>query len=540
MVHFRSKISSWMRWVLLCTAIAPAWAEMTTPEEGMRRYAIVPLEADLSGLTPREKSMLPLLREAAQAMEAVFWRQSYGDPEALFSLPWSPAARQLLQINFGPWDRLEGNRPLLPGIAPKPPGGRYYPPDLSKADLEAAAQKQPALTDPFTLVRRDEQGTLQAVPYHQAFAPWHTLAADRLQRAAALSEEEGLARYLRLRAEGLRTDHYRASDMAWMEMKENRLDLIIGPIETYEDGLLGVKAAHEALLLLKDRSWDARLARYTQRLSTYQSRLPTPAAYRTETPGLESDLGVYDLLQMNGDAAATRPIAINLPNDEQVQLAKGSRRLQLRNAMRTKFDTILYPMAQELLDPQQWPQVTFAALFANTLFHEVAHGLGIKQTINGKGRVTDALQEDAWMMEEGKADALALWLGDLDATLETEGSEDASVPAEQRYLTEFASLFRSIRFGASSAHARANVIRFNYLREKGAFTRNATGRYRVDLARMKAASAELAQHLLRLQGDGDAPGVRALEQQYGKRDEALLADLRRMEGAGIPFDVVFQ
>ncbi|MBF0190634.1 MAG: Zn-dependent hydrolase [Magnetococcales bacterium] len=520
-------------------------AEVFDAEAQLGRYATVTLEADLSGLDSAERRMIPLLTEAARAMESVFWRQSVGDPEALFAMPWTRPVRQLLAIHYGLWDRMENNRPLLPGIAAKPEGARFYPDDLTREAFEAAAKDQPALKDPFALVRREgEDGGLKAIPYHQAFQAFHLLAAERLRRAAALATDAAQARYLNLRAEALLTDRYQESDRAWMEMKHNRLDLIIGPIETYEDGLMGIKAAHEALLLIKDPAWERRLARQTGRLEAYQAHLPVPEVYRAEVPGAESDLGVYDALLMTGDAAATRPIAINLPNDPQVQLEKGSRRLQLRNVMRAKFDRILRPMAEVLLDPAQVCRVTFDALFVNTLFHEVAHGLGIKKVIQGDetgATVNDALKEDAWMMEEGKADALALWLGDLDGEMELwDASPDGMLMAEEsRAITEFASLFRAIRFGPGSAHARANLIRFNFLREGGAFARDGQGRYRVDVDRMRQASRELASRILILQGDGDLRGVRELEKRYGTLSAALLADLRRVEEAGIPVDIAF-
>ncbi|MBF0613657.1 MAG: Zn-dependent hydrolase [Magnetococcales bacterium] len=529
--------------LLLCPFTG--WADDSSVEAQLRRYVTVPLEADLSGLDQAEQQMLPLLADAARAMDAVFWQQSLGDPELLFAIPWTMAMRQLLAIHFGPWDRMENNRPLLTGIAHKPEGARFYPPDVTRAALERAVQMQPALKDPYTVVRRDAAGGLTALPYHQAYAPWHQRAADRLHKAAALSTDPALARYLTLRAEALLNDQYRASDQAWMEMKENRLDLIIGPIETYEDGLLGVKTAHEGLLLIKDRVWERRLARQTARLATYQARLPVPEIYRAEQPGAESDLGVYDVLLMTGDAAATRPIAINLPNDEQVQLEKGSRRLQLRNAMHAKFDKILLPIARLLLDPEQLCRVTFEALFVNTLFHEVAHGLGIKKTISGvheSGTVNDALKEDAWMMEEGKADALALWLGDQDGQLEAHdpGPDVEVIPQENRYLTEFVSILRAIRFGPGSAHARANLIRFNFLREAGAFERDDWGYYRVNIPRMRVASQELARRILMVQGNGDLAGVRELERHFGVLTADLLVDLRRIEEQTIPVDVVFQ
>jgi hypothetical protein len=507
----------------------------------LAQYTPVRLTADLGGLSARERRMIPLLIEAADQMDTVFWQQVYPARDSLLGAVDDSAARAYVVLNYGPWDRLDGNAPFVPGVGARPDGAAFYPPDMTKQEFDSAAKAAPdggaALRSLYTMVRRDSAGRLVAVPYREAFAEPSRRAAAKLREAAALADDPGLRRYLELRARALETDDYQPSDLAWMDMKENGLDVVIGPIETYDDGLFGYKAAHEAYVLIKDRAWSERLARYAKLLPALQRGLPVPEAYKREKPGTDSDLNAYDAVYYTGQAnAGSKTIAINLPNDEQVQLAKGTRRLQLKNAMRAKFEKILVPIAAELIAPDQQRHVTFDAFFADTMFHEVAHGLGIKNTINGKGTVREALKDLAGAIEEGKADVLGLY---MITKLHERGEIEASL--EDAYVTFLAGMFRSVRFGAASAHGQANMVRFNYFAEHGAFARDAaSGRYRVDMARMRAAVDGLSGLILKLQGDGDYAAVTELNAKQGLIGPQLRADLDRLAARDIPVDVVFE
>ncbi|NNM03614.1 MAG: Zn-dependent hydrolase, partial [Gemmatimonadetes bacterium] len=454
-----------------------------------------------------------------------------------------PALKAYGTINYGPWDRIDGNAPFLPGFGPKPAGARFYPEDMTVEEFEAAVAAASdggeALRSLYTVVRRDEGGNLIAIPYSEAFSGPMTRAAARLEEAAGLAEDPGLKAYLELRAQAFRTDQYQASDFAWMEMKDNGIDVVIGPIETYEDQLFGYKASHEAFVLIKDREWSQRLARYAAFLPELQRGLPVPEEYKAETPGSDADLNAYDLVYVGGDAnAGSKTIAINLPNDPEVQLQLGARRLQLKNAMRAKFDRILVPIVETLLAEDQRHLVTFDAFFANTMFHEVAHGLGIKNTINGKGPVRQALRDQASGLEEGKADVLGLY---MIFALEKLGELDDGQDLLENLTTFVSSTFRSIRFGASSAHGRANVARFNFFDEMGAFERDdATGTYRVDFENAMLAVDALSEKILTYQGDGDYDGVVAFMEEYGSIRPQLQADLDRLADAGIPVDIVYE
>jgi len=505
-------------------------------EDRLDQYTSFTLTTDVSGLSENQKKMIPLLIEAAEAMDEAFWMEAYGDKSDLMDMIEDPQVRRYAEINYGPWDRLEENEAFIEGVGEKPAGANFYPEDITKEEFEAWDSE--AKDDLYTLVRRDDSGNLVTVPYHEAFAEQHKLASEKLKAAAELAEDPGLKKYLNLRAEALLTDEYRESDLAWMDMKDNVIDVVIGPIETYEDQLYGYKAAHETFILVKDTEWSDRLSKYATVLPELQKGLPVPEEYKQETPGRDSDLNAYDVVYVSGDAnAGSKTIAINLPNDEEVQLQKGTRRLQLKNAMRGKYDKILVPISETLIAEDQREHITFDAFFGNTMFHEVAHGLGVKNTISGEGTVREALKEHASALEEGKADVLGLYMVTSlrEDGIVTEGS------IEDNYITFMASIFRSIRFGTSSAHGKANLIRFNFFKEQGAFSYNEdTQTYRVNFDKIEEATNALSRKILTLQGDGDYEGVSEFVKNYGQVGEQLQASLDRVDAKGIPTDITFE
>ncbi|MDY0022277.1 dipeptidyl-peptidase 3 family protein [Arenimonas caeni] len=520
--------------------VAPAAPEAAAPAGDIAAkvaaYAEVELSADLSHLSEGDREAIRLLLHAGRIMDTLFWEQVYGDREPLLAGITDEATLRFVEINYGPWDRLDGDRPFVAGVGPRPPGANFYPADMSKEEFAAA--DLPGKDGLYTLIRRNQAGELIVVPYHVQWNDALSEAADLLNQAAEVASDEGFRRYLRLRADALVSGEYQASDMAWMEMKSSPIDVVIGPIESYQDALFGTKTAFEAFVLVRDIEWSERLSKFAAHLPALQRGLPVEERYKAEMPGTDADLNAYDAIYYGGDAnAGAKTIAINLPNDEQVQLAKGSRRLQLKNAMRAKFDTILVPISDQLIAQDQRANITFDAFFENVMFHEVAHGLGIKNTLDGKGTVREALTDLGSAYEEGKADILGLYmigkLGDM-GELDREKRMD-------NYVTFLAGIFRSVRFGASSAHGKANMVAFNWLEREGAFSRDeATGTYRVDYARMQAAVDSLSAKILTLQGDGDYAGAKALLDEMGNIGPALQADLDRVQAAGIPVDIVFR
>ena len=514
-----------------------ATAPVARTEPRPEIYADFTLTADLSHLSHEQREMIRVLIEASEIMDDLFWRQAYGDDyQEWLDAIGIDAARRFAELNYGPWDRLADDAPFVKGVGAKPPGANFYPADITKEEFDAAYL--PGKNGQYSLIRRDAEGKLTIVPYHVAYADELARAAELLRRAADLAEDPAFATYLKLRAAALISDDFRMSDMYWMDVKNNEVDVVIGPIETYEDRLFGYRTAYESYVLIKDMEWSDRLSRFAMFLPELQEGLPVPDEYKWETPGTDSDLNAYDVVYYAGHSnAGSKTIAINLPNDEQVQLEKGTRRLQLKNAMRAKFEKILEPIANELIDESQRKHVTFEAFFGNTMFHEVAHGLGIKNTITGRGTVREALLDVASSMEEGKADVLGLYM----VTELHKAGELGDVDIMDHYVTFMASIFRSIRFGASSAHGKANMVRFNFFEEKGAFVRDPeTGTYRVDAERMTDAMTELSRLILTLQGDGNYAGATELTETRGVIGERLQADLDRLTRAGIPVDITFR
>ncbi len=510
--------------------------EKTEIQQKVEEYATFKLTTDLSVLTAKERQMLPLLLEAAQIMDDIFWTQAFGDKEALFSEDWDEYTRKFLEINYGPWERLRNNEPFIEGFGPKPDGAQFYPVEMTKEEFEDLDDD--TKTSLYTLIRRDDDFKLYTVPYHVAYEEQVTRASGLMMQAALLAEDAGLKNYLEKRARALLTDEYYESDVAWMEMKNNTIEFIVGPIENYEDQLFGYKAAHEAFVLIKDKEWSKKLERFAALLPGLQEALPCPPPYKSETPGIDSDMNVYDAIYYAGDCnAGSKTIAINLPNDEKVREEKGSRKLQLKNSMQAKFDQILVPISELLITEEQRKHVKFDAFFENTMFHEVAHGLGLGNTVDKSTTVREALKDAYTSIEESKADILGLWcvyqLNEMGELGEKEMMDN--------FVTFMAGIFRSVRFGAASAHGKSNMMRFYYFQEAGAFERDPeTGTYRVDFEKMKEAMMKLSEEILIIQGDGDYETAQEMIEEKGFIREALQNDLDRINEAGIPRDIVFE
>jgi hypothetical protein len=496
-------------------------------------YADFTLTADLSHLSSNQKTMLPILIEISKIMDTLFWLQSYGEKEPFLESIEDENLNKLVSINYGPWDRMNGDKPLIDKYKEKALGANFYPKDMTKEEFEASTDTNKSHI--YTVVLRNEAGQLHSHFYHETYPVLLNQASALMLKAADLADDSGFKHYLTLRAKALLDDEFKASDLAWMDMKNNDIDFVVGPIENYEDQLFGYKAAYEAYILIKDKTWSEKLAKFAALLPVLQRDLPVAAEYKAETPGTESDLNAYDVLYYAGHSnAGGKTIAINLPNDETVQLEKGTRRLQLKNAMQAKFDKILVPISQELVDPEQRKYITFSAFFGNTMFHEVAHGLGIKNTINGKGSVRKALKQFASAQEEGKADILGLYM--VEKLFEMGELTEGQIM--DHYVTFMAGIFRSVRFGSSSAHGIANMLRFNYFTQHQAFNYDeTTGFYSVNPDKMSAAIKTLSNKVLTLQGDGDYAGVEKWVAEQGNISPQLKSALDRL--GNIPVDIVF-
>ncbi|MDQ8164705.1 MAG: Zn-dependent hydrolase [Gemmatimonadota bacterium] len=521
------------------TGDAPGAAEVSSrAEASLEKYATLRLNPDLSSLSKDDQAAVQLLIEAAEAMNDAFWIESYGDRSAAERLAGSRAWElDAIRVNYGPWDRLANDEPFIGGVAAKPAGAGFYPTDMTKREFEAAAARDPRLRDPYTLVRRDTSGALSAIAYHQAFSVAVGAAAAKMREAAALSSHAGFARYLRLRATAIETDDYRASDEAWVALFDNPIDLILGPIDPAEDRLFGYKRAHLAYVVVRSTEWTERMSRFAGRLPDLQRALPVDSRYKAKAPVGGSDLAAWDVVFQAGLAnAGAKHIAQDLPSDQGIRASRGSRRLQFLNSTRAKFEQIMVPISQALIDPTQREHVTFEAFFTNQMFHEVAHGLGAPAILADGRPMATAMGAASAPLEEGKADVLGLY-----AVSRLVQTGELSSRALDYQVTFLAGILRSVRFGGGSARARGGMLLFNHFRDRGAILREpATGMYRVDPDAMNRAVADIAGIILQLQATGAAQAAGALLAERGLVSTELGSDLGRLVALGIPHDIRFE
>ncbi len=503
-------------------------------KEKVESYAVVQVSSPLyDALSDNDKKIVGLFRQAAEIMDGLFWKQTFGDKAEMEALE-DEYQRAYAMINYGAWDHLDDNNSFIKGYGAKPLGCQYYPQDMTMEEWEAF--DDPDKLSLYTVIRRDENGALKTVWYRDEYKEELDKVCALLEEAAALTTNEGMRTYLTERVKAFRTDDYLASDLAWMDMKDCNMDLVIGPIENYDDHLFEAKAAYEAFILLKDETRSANLAKYVALLPILQQMLPCPPEYKTFVPGTSSDLNVYDAIYYAGDCnAGSKTIAINLPNDERVHAAKGARRLQLYNSMMAKFDKILAPIGEILVEPSQQKYLTADAFFWNVTFHEVAHGLGVKQTINGKGTVDEAMGSEKTTWEEAKADILGLFM--VNKLIEM--GEITDITKEESIATFIAGIVRSVRFGSASSHGKANMMCFNYMEDNGAFSRNDEGKYVVDFEKAAAAIDSWAALILQTQATGNFEFAQSYAAENASIREALAAEVAKVNEAGIPRDIVF-
>ena len=503
-------------------------------QKKVEEFASFELKADLGKLTANEKEILGIFLDIADVMDELFWLQAYGNKADMDTIS-DEYTKQFAMINYGPWERLDAMKPFVSGFGEKPLGANFYPKDMTEQEFKKL--KDANKNSLYTVIRRDENGKLVVKWYKDEYKTQIDKVCALLDKAIALAQDKGLKKYLTERKKAFETDNYFASDMAWMDMKESKLDFVVGPIENYEDRLYGTKAAYEAFVLLKDEEESAKLSKFTAMLPELQKSLPCDDKFKKEVPGTESDINVYNVLFYAGDCnAGSKTIAINLPNDEKVQLAKGARRLQLKNAMQAKFDKILLPIAENTMAKEQLANVKFDAFFYNVTFHEVAHGLGIKNTINGKGAVRTALgnQYSAW--EEAKADILGLYMV---CSLIDKG-EISTISKNDAIATFIAGILRSVRFGLTSAHGVANMMCFNFFEDHKAFTQNEAGLYTIDFNNATKAISGWAAKILEVEGLGDIAEAKAYSEANGKIRPTLQKSLDKINGLGIPKDIRFE
>ena len=501
----------------------------------VENYALVTIPApDLTGITDNGKEVLRLYRMAADEVDQIYWRQYFGDGEAFLGALADPSEKLYAEINYGPWDRIDG-KPFLPGYGSKPEGACFYPADMTAEEF--GKWDNPDKNSPYTLVQRADDGSLKTVWYHDAYADRIAQIEAYLQRAADVTIKESVRHYLLQLIEGLKTDDYYESNKAWLEMNDSKMDLVLGPIEAVDDAVYGTKASYGAYVLLKNLQRTEELDALSARMPELQQMLPGDPANHDFVPGAESDIFSCNVLYCSGYTnAGFKVIGINFPYDAKVQEELGTRTIIFDNIIREKFNRTVHPVGSALLEDVYQPHVDAGAFYWIIVFREIAKGLGVKETVNGKGTVAEALGNEALVLEKAKSNVLGAWL----CAQEAEAYHISALFQKEDVLTTFVTnTIRSTRFGAADPTGVANILVYNYLLASKAITWNPSGRYSIDYDKTWKALEELGAEILRIQAHGDLEAARAWVAKYGVAGPESLSDKRLLEHAGIPVDLRF-
>jgi hypothetical protein len=527
-----------------CNNSAPAEPPVTTSpiEKDIARFAPVDIGVDLSGLPPTERDALNAMVEAGRIIDGIYLQQVWSEnPGMLVRLAAdrSPEGQRLLHyfmINKGPWSRLDEDAPFVPGVGPKPDQANFYPADASKEEVD---QWMNTLKGPerdlafgfFSTIRRNAAGSLMAVPYSVEYQNSLAAAGALLRKAASLTTQPTLKRFLELRADAFKSNDYYASDVAWMELNAS-IEPTIGPYETYEDTWFGYKAAFEAFITVRDDAETKKLEVFGAELQGLEDALPIDPKYRNPKLGAMAPMRVVNVVFSGGDGnRGVQTAAFNLPNDERVVREKGSKRVMLKNTQDAKFKYALTPISQVAMGQADRANVKFDAFFTHILMHELMHGLGPQVVFNTKTPLREALKETYSALEEAKADISGLWAL---AQLAEKGTISSDI-ARSMYTTFVASSFRSIRFGLTSAHGRGQVLQLNHLLDAGAVIVNADGTFSVVDSKIRQAVADLTRDIMTIQAEGDYAAAQELLKTKVVVRPQVQAVLDKLKG--VPVDI---
>jgi hypothetical protein len=513
-------------------------------EARMQKYALTPMEMDLSGFGESEQQLIRELLTAAELADEIFWRQTShaalpmrGEIEA--SLHEDDPVRMFYMAQAGPYDRLDHDAPFLENVSPRSPGGAFYPEDLTADEFQAWVDQHPedreAFLSPYTVIRRDGEG-LVAVPYHEEYADLVEPLAMALRRAADLSENESFARYLRAKADGVLSDEYFDADTAWIKMAGSKFDITIGPFEVYSDELMSIKASYEASVEIVDQEESAKLEIYKRNLAELEANLPYEDRYKVEGAGLTAEFTIVRDIYRGGDLrVGYQPVAANLPNDPRVATEVGNKKTFWKNFFEARLDRVILPISQVLVAEDQVQYVTPQGFFDMVLLHELAHGLGPRyaETPEGRVPVNQALTTNYSWIEEAKATVAGL--ESLRYLIEL-GVTDAGLLREY-YTSYLGSIFRTIRFGTGEAHGQATLVEFNFFFQNGSIVYDEDShRFAVDYDLLPGQITELAEELLMIEATGDFDRAEALKQDYGRMPRELRSALKLV--TDVPVDPV--
>jgi hypothetical protein len=490
--------------------------------------------------------MVEKLVDASRYLEAIYWRQMDPDGLTLYESlatsksPKDETLRRYLWINASRFDLLDDDKPFV-GTTPMSPGRGFYPQNLTRDQVEQYVKAHPEKKDEiygsFTVVRwHGDQ--LEGLPYHIAYRSFLEPAAKDLREAASLSDDPAFANFLRMRADALLTDDYFKSNLAWLDLQNPKFDVIFAPDETYDDGLLGVKATYGAAVMVRNVEESRKLEMFQKYVADIQDALPLAAEDRPSKRGLETPMEVMDTPFRAGDLNhGYQAVADNLPNDPRVHEQKGSKKLFFKNFMDARVDYVILPVAQKLMLPAQAAKASSEGYLQVTIMHEIAHGLGpaFSRTASGKVDIRESIGPIFSGLEEAKADIVGLyglnWLIDHDALPKTK--------LQEYYASYVAGIFRTVRFGVAEAHGQAEMMEFNYLSERGAIKRESSGRYAIDYERMPGAIKDLAKELLAIEATGDRARAENWFKKYGTMPAELRASLSSAAEVPVDIDPVF-
>jgi len=516
-------------------------------EQRLAKFREVHMAFDRSGLTAREQKMIEKLADACHYLDDIYWRQV--DPEGLDlyrSLEGKTSKqdielRRYLWINGSRFDLLDEEKPFV-GNTPMSPGRGFYPQGLTRERIEqyvkAHPEKRGEIYSPTTIVRW-HGSDLEGVPYHVVFHSYLEPAARDLHAAAELTTDAAFANFLRLRADALLSDNYFDSDVAWMQLKDPKIDLIFAPYETYSDALLGVKATYGASILIRDEAESAKLETFRKYVSDIQDALPLAERDRPSKRGLETPMEVMDAPYRTGDLGhGYQAVADNLPNDPKIHELKGSKKLFFKNFMDARVNYVILPLAHYMMPESQASMASAEGYLLGTIMHEICHGLGPAFAHNASGEKVDiraAIGPIFGGLEEAKADVVGMfslkWLVD-----------HGVLPREkldEYYASYIAGNFRTIRFGAAEAHGQAEMMEFNYYVEQGALRRDSSGRYSLDIEKMPGVIAGLAKELLIMEATGDRTKAEAWFKKYDVISPELQSSLNKAKSVPVDVDPVF-
>jgi hypothetical protein len=494
--------------------------DINSIKQRLKAYTKVNISLDLVSLSSNQRGIIENLVAAGKIADQLFWHQSSHDALKIreeYKDQTGPI-KDYIEINYGPYDRLhEFQRFIGNGPPQKPMGAGFYPEDLSHEEFITYLRKKPENKDTFenlyTILTRDGNG-LKAEFYHKVFQNEIQQISKYLETAASLTQNSSLRSYFLKRSQALQTDQYYESDIAWMDLDNNQIDMVIGPIENYEDRLFNYKTAYEAAVMIKDIPASEELAVYKEHLNNLEQNLPIENSYKKVIAGSDNSLEIVNIAYFGGDyQAGVKTIAASLPNDERVIKEKGAKKQLYKNIMEAKFDKILVPIAGLLLQSKQKSHVSKERFISQVLLHEISHTIGPNYVVNKTETVRKSLRERYSIIEECKADILGVYAVSYIASVFSLSKEEIL----EHYVTYVAGLFRSIRFGVDEAHGLANLIQLNFLtQQKVLHLDSRSETYFVNVEILHQSVAELARILLMIEAHGDYEEALKLIDTYGE------------------------